>query len=333
VWKFNPDTREYGHDAISEWRREQQRWRERVRDAKGIAKMTRHELREARREGRNAELSPEDRIRRAQRAVFGYVSTVGFLFAINMITSPRFPWFVFPALGMGMGLVARISSLWVDGIPLRRLFSRQPLNAGASERADAAPQAALPSRRATAPDVSGVPREVLESPHGVAVRDAAEARAMITDVLAKLSEPDRAMLPDIMPTVDQLNERIRSLAQALHQLDSDASPDAIARLERRIADAKAAGGATPGNEGARRLELLERQLSTLRDLALRRANVAQQIESASVVLQTMKLDLLKLRSSGVDARLDASTGATQEARAIATDIERVIDAANEVRRL
>jgi hypothetical protein len=52
-----------------------------------------------------------------------------------------------------------------------------------------------------------------------------------------------------------------------------------------------------------------------------------------MVLQTMKLDLLKLRSSGLDAMLDNSVGATQEARALSTDIGRVIDAANEVRKL
>ena len=50
-------------------------------------------------------------------------------------------------------------------------------------------------------------------------------------------------------------------------------------------------------------------------------------------LQTMKLDLFKLRSSGLDAKLDATTGATQEARALSTDIGRVLDAANEVRKL
>ena len=154
---------------------------------------------------------------------------------------------------------------------------------------------------------------------------------MIGDVLAKLSPPDRQMLPEILPTVDALVARVRSLAQGLHQLDADASSEAIAKLERRLADTRAMGAGAP--DGERRLQLLERQLETLKDLALRRETVAQQLESASMVLQTIKLDLLKLRSSGLDAKLDASTGATQEARALSTDIGRVIEAANEVRRL
>jgi hypothetical protein len=141
------------------------------------------------------------------------------------------------------------------------------------------------------------------------------------------------MLPEIQPTVDALMERIRSLAQSLHHLDNDASAEAITKLKLRIAQTRAAAQESPVTDGGRRLELLERQLATLNDLAARRETVAQQLESATVVLQTMKLDLLKLRSSGLDAKLDASTGATQEARALSTDIGRVIEAANEVRKL
>ena len=131
--------------------------------------------------------------------------------------------------------------------------------------------------------------------------------------------------------VDALVERVCSLAQGLHQLDADASPAAIAALERRLADARSGPADAPDLE--RRLQLLERQHATLNDLAARRGTVADQLERASLVLQTMKLDLFKLRSSGLDAKLDASTGATQEARALSTDIGRVIDAANEVRKL
>ncbi|MBI1808284.1 MAG: hypothetical protein HYR75_00175 [Gemmatimonadetes bacterium] len=268
-----------------------------------------------------------------QRSLVGTVTTLGFLAVINAMTSPHFPWVIFPAIGMSIGLASRFGALWIDGIPLRRLFQRQPL----PERADASPGVPRAATRMSEPprlpppDLSGVPREVLDGPHGAAVRDAAEAKVIITDVLAKLSEADRQMLPEIQPTVDTLVERIRSLAQDLHHLDHDASADAIATLERRVAEARPSAAESPSTE--RRLQLLERQLATLRDLAGRRAKSAEQLESASLVLQTMKLDLLKLRSSGFDQRLDASTGATQEARALSTDIGRVIEAANEVRKL
>jgi hypothetical protein len=332
---FRADTREYGREALREWREQQRLWRERQRGRPpDPATLTRREQRRARREGLLGPMTPEERVRRVQRSAVSFATTTVFLAAINMLTYPRFPWFIFPMLGMGVGLVTRIASLWVDGIPVGKIFRRQPyvtqvLPAGAAAPTPAA--APVSRHRASDADLTGVPREVLEGPHGRTVRDAAEAKAMIRDVLAKLSPADRQMLPEIQPTVDALVERVRSLAQGLSQLEADASVDEIARLERRIADTRSAGADMP--DGERRLQLLERQHTTLKDLASRRDAVAQQLESASMVLQTIKLDLLKLRSSGLDAKLDSSTGATQEARALSTDIGRVIEAANEVRKL
>jgi hypothetical protein len=189
---FNPDTREYGREALREWKEKQKEWRQRYRgEPRDLVRQSRRELRAARRGEFDGELTPEERIRRIQRQAAGYLFTVGFLAAINLMTSPHFPWFLFPALGMGIGLATRISALWVDGIPLRRLFRRQPMKsvaAVAGER-DHVPRAvALP---APAPDLSGSPREVLDGPHGAVLREAAEARSIIIDVLAKLSDADR----------------------------------------------------------------------------------------------------------------------------------------------
>jgi serine/threonine protein kinase len=352
-WRFDPQSKDYAKEALLEWRDQQRAWKERVRHQRGD-RGERRELRRTKRELRELGYSPEeiseaviggslppqtieDRIRRTQRMFSGYATTLIFLGAINALTSPHFPWVLAPAIGIGAKIIARVSSLWVDGVPISRLFQRQP-HADAvaspsivSPRANANAGALTAPSRSTPPDLSGMPREVLDGPHGAAVREAAEAKALITDILAKLPPNDREMLPEILPTVDALNERVRSLAQGLHQLDHDASAEAIAKLEARIAAAKA--DPTDSADRTRRIELLERQLATLTDLATRRDTVAQQLESASMVLQTMKLDLLKLRSSGLDAMLDNSVGATQEARALSTDIGRVIDAANEVRKL
>jgi tRNA A-37 threonylcarbamoyl transferase component Bud32 len=339
-WMLNPDTREYGREALREWKEEARSWRERYgRQAVIGIRLGRKELRRARREGLFGPLTPEDRIRRVQRALTGYVGTIGFLAAINLMTSPQYYWFLWPALGMTIGLFARTSRLWVDGIPLYRLFQRQPHVQAPSEGAPAltshatyqpaASPTSAPSREP--PELAAIPRDVLEGPQGATIREAVNTKATIAGVLAKLSPSDRQMLPEIQPTVDALVERICSLAQGLHQLDADASPAAIATLERRIAAARSGPADAPDLE--RRLQLLERQRATLNDLAARRGTVAEQLERASLVLQTMKLDLFKLRSSGLDAKLDASTGATQEARALSTDIGRVIEAANEVRKL
>jgi serine/threonine-protein kinase len=61
--------------------------------------------------------------------------------------------------------------------------------------------------------------------------------------------------------------------------------------------------------------------------------VSRQIESAALALQNLKLDLIKLRSSGVQSAIADVTSATREARALSKEIGNILDAAAEVRKL
>ena len=144
-----------------------------------------------------------------------------------------------------------------------------------------------------------------------------------------LGPEDRALLPEVAPTVDALVERVVALGSALHRLSADVDPASLARLDDRIA-ALAEGG-SPERERTR--TLLERQRASLRDLLDRRERLGAQLESAGLALQNLKLDLLKLRSAGVAGALDGVNSATQEARALSRDIGHVLDAAAEVRSL
>lgn len=355
-WRFDPLrdpalASNSGAHALSEWREQRKMWRERhraavddaadevrvafkggIQDWREQRRLQREERHATSREERKSLLTPEQRIRSAQRAIFGWASMGVFFAAINLFTSPQFPWFIFPVLGMGIGVMTRLSGLWVDGIPLTRLFRRQPINDDAeAPKGRSMPKGRREPGRLAAPDLTGVARDVLEGPHGATIREAAEAKQVIGDVLEKLPPEESLMLPDVRGTAAALEERIRALGSALHQLDRDANPSALRRIEQRIEEARRTSG--EGGEQERRVTLLERQLSTLKDLSARRQVVGEQLESASILLQTMKFDLMKLRSSGVESRITDSTMATQEARAVATDIERLVDAAKEVREL
>ena len=145
-----------------------------------------------------------------------------------------------------------------------------------------------------------------------------------------MSKQDRALLPDVAPTADALVERIAHLTQALLRMDDSVDPRLRQRLEERIAEARKNPEAP---EAQRRLELLERQRATLDDLAQRRAMLARQLESAGLALENIRLDLIKLRSSGLQAALSDVSMATQEARALSREIGAVLDAAAEVRAL
>ena len=269
----------------------------------------------------------EERITRFRRRGIGALGTVASLAVVNGVTSPHFPWFVFPSAFILIGTITHAGKLWADGIPLGRLFSRgsSPLPA---------PSAALLSPvSAEGAALALAPADVLAGSHGEAVRRAAADRAAAADILARLAPAEREMIPDVGPTLDALAERVGSLALTLHRLDADLGGSSLDTLERRLAALRTESGPEPTPEQERRITLLERQRTSIAELSERRGALAAQLESAGLALQNLRLDLLKLRSSGLGSAMSDVTNATQEARALSREIGHAVDAAKEVRRL
>jgi hypothetical protein len=289
---------------------------------------------------RFAMLPLDERIRIFRRDAVNGACTIGFLSFINFMFTPFFPWVVFAGIGIVSRLWRRFEYLERDGIALRDVLSRRwrerlqqrgKLLPPVGDRAPAPPESATRSANARAERERLVPPEVLSGPYGGAVSRAVEDRVVILETLRQLAEADRASIPDVEPTAATLVQRVAELATSLQRMDSDVSADALARLEARIAAARTEAGESKERE--RRLALLERQRATLKDLKERRDMLFSQLESASLLLQNLRLDLLKLRSAGIDAASSGLNSATQEARALSRDIGHVLEAADEVRRL
>ncbi|MEP7380698.1 MAG: serine/threonine-protein kinase [Gemmatimonadota bacterium] len=272
------------------------------------------------------QLSVADRIRSFRRRSASSAVTVGMLAAINLAFSPTFLWFIFPAIGMSIPLAQRLASLWADGVRFRDIFGREAQKAMKAQGDGRSAIRSLPSPAQLAREM--VPEDVLAGPYGDYVRRAAGDRLAVQEVLGKLTKADLDLIPDVAPTMHALAERVASVAQALHRLEEDVRPSAIDELDRRIAATRAQ---PESRERDQRLQLLERQRVTTVDLRARHETLLTQLESASLVLQNMRLDMIALRSAGVQSAMDDVSSATQEARALSRDIANVLDAAKEVR--
>ena len=248
------------------------------------------------------------------------IASIGFFIAgVNevppFVLAPIIPYL------MSIKLMRRGRSLRSSGLRLRRVLfklrSRSVLPAPPP----------LPNQQQLA---KLAPREVLDSPHGAAIRRAAEDRAAILDIVSKLSKVDRALLPDVEPAVKGLVDRVAQLAQMVYRLEQSIDHRLIAELDARIAEVSGDSGSV---DGQRRLALLQRQRSTLEELVQRRAALARQLDSAGLALGNLRLDLIKFRSSGLESALSDVSTATQEARALSKEISAVLAAAAEVRGL
>lgn len=239
--------------------------------------------------------------------------------------------FIAPMLG---GLVVALGSLSVAGRNALRLW-----------RMGISPVAALGDGWRDAPSakdnrshqerlaelVEKTAGAVVHSAYGDVVRNACDDRLVIAEVTERLSPEDKALVPDVEPAADALLERIGGLASGLERLDRDLPGGALADLQARIAVLEAEPEQSPDRE--RRLSLLARQRASLEDLQARRDTMRRQLDSASMALRSLRFDILKLRTIGVNAAVDDVTSATQEARAVSRELGYLLDAAEESRRL
>jgi len=306
-----------------EWRREHKRWEvERKRRERALRKgFNSAEVDAAR--------PVEERITSFRRKSIGSLATVATLAVINVATSPEFFWFLFPGAFITLGVISHAGKLWADGIPLGRMFSRGRIDSAAGSNA------VLPSpqRDASGDAASLAPTDVLAGAHGEAVRRAAADRAAVRETLARLAPEEREMIPDVSPTVDALAQRVGTLALTLHRLDADVGGASLTLLNARVSALRTEAGPSPSAEQERRIGLLDRQRATIGELTERRGVLAAQLESASLALQNLRLDLLKLRSSGLGTAVSDVANATQEAKALSRDIEHAVEALREVKRL
>lgn len=276
----------------------------------------------------------EPKIVRDFRSQFAsYVSVNGCMMLLNVLTTGLTPpWFLFMAIPWGMGLASQYGKLWSEGYNWRDVIDRPPADDALASRAQVGSGKGRRRGRGRAGGRGRLPAPPIDPAEFGALADTVRQvhgdRRAILQIVERLSESERNMLPDVVPTVDSLLERAMELARGLSAMEGEVDAPALASLDERIAAAEAAG---PGRERDRRLDLLKRQRSTLAELVARRTKVETQFESCVLAIQNMRFDLLRLKSAGVAAVLDNLTMVTQQAKALNVDINAAIDAAGEIR--
>ena len=264
-------------------------------------------------------------VRKFRSNFASYVSVNGGLLLLNVVTTGiDQPWFLFPAIGWGIGLASQYGKLWAEGYSMRDVLSPPPAKDSllAAAKGEGAPVAQLP-----APMSKAQAQEF--GKYSEQIDQMRKDQAAILQTVQRLPEADKQLLPDVVQTVESLMERAMDLGRALNGMESGLGVETVEELDSRIAALKE--GSEDSEEDDRRIELLQRQRDSLVELKERRATVESQFESCLLAIQNVRFDLLRLRSAGVEAVITDLTSATQQARALRLDVEVAIDAAGEIR--
>ena len=261
-------------------------------------------------------------------AVAAGVSAVSLIVGTSVHAQP----FIVPFIGGGALAFLSLISAWRAYRPMGQLgFGMMDVFRGTWRDGDAARSAALAFRLREEEVSQLAPPDVVMSAHGERLRLAVDDRTAIRQQMQRLGGDGPSVLPEMLPTVEALVARVVELATALHRLDCDMGVFGDGSLDARIAELRA----QHVSETDRLLSQLLQQRQSLSDLEGRRSALRSQLVSASLSLQNLRLDVVRLGSLGLEAApamLDVSR-ATEQARALSKDLGYLLEGAREADRL
>lgn len=280
------------------------------------------------------EVPLELRLRDFKRSFWQAAGTLAFLIGLNVLFSPSVPWVLIAAVVFAIGLIRQAAGLWADGVSARELFSRGQVSFEArslkGDSGRALPERSYQSQR------DGRAYRAIQAPlaPGAGPTERAMARARehhdgIVQTMRQLSAVDRELIPDVRPTIDALLEQVLVLGDALRRLEENVGSISLDEVSSRIAALERETSRT--GEWERKRDLLERQRTSVRELQQRHGDLKTRFERAMMLLENLRLDVLKLRSSGVQSASEDVAGVTQQARALSSDIRRALEAADEIK--
>jgi serine/threonine-protein kinase len=164
------------------------------------------------------------------------------------------------------------------------------------------------------------------------LRQAAVDRDEIVRLVGTLPEKERAQVVNVTRSAHVLHDRIQSLAIAASDLDRNVVAGGGDTLEAEIG--RLEDQANPLERGSeervRRLAYLKRQRRAVKDVQDKRDAAAAKLDTCSIALRQLKLDVLRLRAgSQTHQRV---TSLALEAIALAEDVDSALYVADEVAR-
>jgi serine/threonine-protein kinase len=157
-------------------------------------------------------------------------------------------------------------------------------------------------------------------------------REEIGRLLSTLPAADRARMPDVAGTAVELVNKIERIAADMARADREFAPDAADRIAAEISVLEAEANpldAQRSDGRVRRLAQLRRDRRAVADAAAKRALRRSQLESCSIALENVRLDLVRLRTGG--GTVQSVTLVAEQATRLARDVDIAVQAASEVR--
>jgi serine/threonine-protein kinase len=166
------------------------------------------------------------------------------------------------------------------------------------------------------------------------VRQAEMDRDEILRIVESLPRSERSKIPEVIASANALVDRIRSLAHAAAESGQDGPGIGAVEIDQEITQLESEANPldrVASEKRVRRLAFLKRQRRAVADVDQRRSQAAARLEGCAMALQSMRLDVLRLRAGALSHQ--HITSVAEQALTLARDVDSAMYVADEMARL
>jgi len=191
-----------------------------------------------------------------------------------------------------------------------------------------------PYPRINAP--AGAPGPFADSRYGSAIREAESDHREIHRQLLNMPSDEREQIPEVATSADAVFRKVQQLALSLSDIDRGAGRESPEAVEKEISTLESQANPLDysASEGrVRRLALLRRQRRALAEVGRKKKEAQEKLDNCRHLLRSMRLELVRFRTGGLNAQPTGLTMVTQQAQSVVRDMGYLSDANAELNAL
>jgi serine/threonine protein kinase len=198
------------------------------------------------------------------------------------------------------------------------------------------PRVNAPGSSTLSPIPAGAPGPFADSRYGSAIREAESDHREIHRQLLNMPPDEREQIPEVATSADAVFRKVQQLALSLSDMDRGAGRESPEAVEKEISTLESQANPLDHNasEGrVRRLAMLRRQRRALADVGRKKQEAQAKLDNCRQLLRSMRLELVRFRTGGLNAQPTGLTMVTQQAQSVVRDIGYLSDANAELNAL
>jgi serine/threonine-protein kinase len=182
----------------------------------------------------------------------------------------------------------------------------------------------------------GAPAAFADSRYGSAIREAESDHREIHRQLLNMPSDERDQIPEVAASADAVFRKVQQLALTLSDMDKSAGRDTPEGVEKEITTLELQANPLDyraSEERVRRLALLRRQRRALADIGRKKKESQEKLDNCRHLLRSMRLELVRFRTGGLNAQPTGLTMVTQQAQSVVREMGYLSDANAELNAL